>query len=297
MNTHALINTLVLSLCLVVFLILLWHHRRYSTRTSSLHVEPLHDPSVIATNSLREDEAKLIRNIRDFEEGIVREVMVPRIDMVAIEETASLQDFRLLALEKGHSRIPVYRKTVDHVIGIAYIKDLLRYWNDGENTVRVADLMRPPYFVPETKNIPALLHEFQTHKVHIAIVIDEYGGTAGIVTIEDLLEVIFGEIADEHESEKAEMIRQIEANTFEVNAKTSIDKLEEFVGDLAIEQQEFDTVGGLLLAIFGDVPKEGDVVIHRHVKFTILHANKQRILQVKVEREPAPDSSQSLPLS
>lgn len=161
----------------------------------------------------------------------------------------------------------------------------------------VAALMRPPYFIPETKNIPELLHEFQAHKVHIAIVIDEYGGTAGIVTIEDLLEVIFGEIADEHEQEKAELIRQIDEYTFEVSAKAGIDELEEYIGDLGIEQQEFDTVGGLLFAMVGDVPQKGDVIPHHDLKFTILQADKQRILQVKVEREHDLAPPQSSPLS
>lgn len=296
MNAHAFVNILALFLSLVVFLILLWHFRRHPERTASSRIEPLHAPSMIP-NPIGEDEEKLIRNIRDFEEGIVREVMVPRIDMIAVEEATSLRDFRLLALEKGHSRIPVYRKTVDHIIGIAYIKDLLRYWDAGEENMTVAALMRPPYFIPETKNIPELLHEFQAHKVHIAIVIDEYGGTAGIVTIEDLLEVIFGEIADEHEQEKAELIRQIDEYTFEVSAKAGIDDLEEYIGDLGIEQQEFDTVGGLLFAMVGDVPQKGDVIPHHDLKFTILQADKQRILQVKVEREHDLAPPQSSPLS
>jgi len=294
MNTHASVTMVVLFFCLVVLLILFWYCRRHPARTSSSRIEPLHDPSTIS-NPLQEEEARLIQNIRDFEEGIVREVMIPRIDVIAMEETVSLQDFRLLALEKGHSRIPVYRKTIDHIIGIAYIKDLLRYWDVGEENLTVAALMRPPYFIPETKNIPALLREFQTQKVHIAIVIDEYGGTAGIVTIEDLLEVIFGEITDEHESEKAELIRRLDEHTLEVNAKAAINDFEEYVGDLGIEQQDFDTVGGLLFAIFGDVPKAGDVVTYQHLKFTILQADKHRILQVKVSQNH--DSSPLPPTS
>ncbi len=295
MNYHSSANILALFLCLVVFLILLWHSFRHPNRPNSSRIEPLHEPPVLS-NPLREDEEKLIRNIRDFEDGIVREVMVPRIDMVAVEEAASLRDFRLIALEKGHSRIPVYRKTVDHIVGIAYIKDMFRYWDADEHAVTVTAFMRPPYFVPETKNIRELLHEFQSHKVHIAIAIDEYGGTAGIVTIEDLLEVIFGEIADEHDSEEIALIRQIDEHTFEVNGKAAIDDLEEHIGALGIEQQEFDTVGGLLFAMFGDVPKEADVVTHRHLKFTILKADKQRILQVKVEREHESPLTQPTPL-
>ena len=236
---------------------------------------------------LKEEEQELIQNIRDFQDSIVREEMIPRIDIVAVEESTSLRDFRLLALEKGHSRIPVYRETIDQVIGIAYVKDMLRYWDaDDEERITVASFMRPPYFVPETKNIGALLHEFQTKKVHIAVAIDEYGGTAGIVTIEDLLEVVFGDIVDEHDEEEQQLITALDENTFEVNAKADIDELEEYVGDLSIEQQDFETVGGLLFSLLGEVPGEQETVDYQNLKFTVLKADRHRILQVKVERLP-----------
>jgi putative hemolysin len=236
--------------------------------------------------NLGDEEKELIRNIREFQDAIVREVMVPRIDVVAVEETTSLKAFRQLAVEKGHSRIPVYRETIDHIVGVAYVKDMLCYWDADEATITVATFMRPPYFVPETKNISALLHEFQAKKVHIAVVIDEYGGTAGIVTIEDLLEEIFGEIVDEHDEEEEELITVIDDNTIEVNAKAGIDELEEHVGKLTLEHQDFDTVGGLLFSILGDVPKQGETVTYQHLKFTVLNADRHRIVQVKVERVP-----------
>jgi len=212
--------------------------------------------------------------------------MIPRIDVVAVEETTSLEAFCQLAVAKGHSRIPVYRGSVDHIVGIAYVKDMLRYWNAEENTVTVATFMRPPYFVPETKNISALLHEFQAKKVHIAVVIDEYGGTAGIVTIEDLLEEIFGEIIDEHDEEEEELITVIDDRTIEVNAKAGIDELEEHVGKLSIEHQDFDSVGGLLFSILGEIPRQGETVTYQHLKFTVLNADRHRIVQVKVKRIP-----------
>ena len=125
------------------------------------------DTPEVFSDDLGEEEKALIRNIKDFQDGIVREVMVPRIDIVAVEESTSLEAFRILALEKGHSRIPVYRDTIDQIVGIAYVKDMLRYWDTDEKTTTVASFMRPPYFVPETKNIGSLLHEFQAKKVHI----------------------------------------------------------------------------------------------------------------------------------
>lgn len=235
------------------------------------------------SSSLEEEEQELIRNIKEFQDGIVREVMIPRIDMIAVEESTPLHDFRLLAVEKGHSRIPVYKNTIDHIVGVAYVKDMLRYWEADESTITVAAFMRPPYFVPETKNIGDLLHEFQAKKVHIAVAIDEYGGTAGIVTIEDLLEVIFGDIVDEHDEEEEALIKVIDQNTLEVSAKAGIDELEEYVGELVIEQQDFDTVGGLLFSILGDIPEENKTVEFQHLRFTILKADRHRILQVKVQ--------------
>lgn len=238
------------------------------------------------SENLGEEEKELIRNIKEFQDAIAREVMVPRIDVVAVEETTSLKEFRELAVEKGHSRIPVYHETIDHIVGIAYVKDMLCYWDAEEHTITVATFMRPPYFVPETKNINALLHEFQAKKVHIAVVIDEYGGTAGIVTIEDLLEEVFGEIVDEHDEEEEELITVIDDKTIEINAKAGIDELEEHVGKLILEHQDFDTVGGLLFSILGDVPKQGETVTYQHLKFTVLNADRHRIVQVKVERIP-----------
>jgi len=268
---------------LILLIPLFRYKKRVSTRVESsqpdseqLDIEP---PSEF----LKEEEQELIRGIKEFQGGIVREVMVPRIDVVAVDETTDLDTLRQIALEKGHSRIPVYSGTIDHITGIAYLKDMLRYWQTEDTGITVADFMRPPYFVPETKNIGQLLHEFQAQKVHIAVAIDEYGGTAGIVTIEDLLEVVFGDIIDEHDAEE-DLIKAITEDTWEVNAKVDIDELENYVGELRIEQQDFETVSGLLFAILGEIPKPGDEITYQHLKFTVLHADKHRIVTVRVER-------------
>ncbi len=269
--------------CLLLLLFGIYRKRKKTTQ-HSVNQSSESGLEVSAEKSVQHEEEELIRNIKDFQDTIVREVMIPRIDIVAVEEATNLKEFRALALEKGHSRIPVYRKTIDQIVGIAYVKDMLHYWDADEAAITVASFMRPPYFVPETKNIGALLQEFQGKKVHIAVAIDEYGGTEGLVTIEDLLEVVFGEIVDEYDEEEEELVKVIDDNTFEVTAKAGIDELEEYVGELSIEQQDFDTVGGLLFAILGDVPKEQDVVEFRNLKFTILKADRHRILQIKVER-------------
>ena len=288
MDYHSYVFVSFFFLFLIV-VISFWSHRKWTSSASSPpKPEIVADPAVTA---LQEEEQQLIRNIKEFQDGIVREVMIPRIDIIAVEESTPLHDFRLLALEKGHSRIPVYKETIDHIVGVAYVKDMLRYWEADEPTITVAAFMRSPYFVPETKNIGALLHEFQAKKVHIAVAIDEYGGTAGIVTIEDLLEVIFGDIVDEHDEEEEALIKVIAQNTLEVNAKAGIDELEEYVGELVIEQQDFDSVGGLLFAILGEIPEENKIVEFQHLRFTILKADRHRILQVKVERNPEPAAS------
>lgn len=277
-------------LCLFfVTLVSFWSHRKHAAPSSQTDSQK--NVSEANSSSLGEEEQKLIENIKEFQDGIVREVMIPRIDIIAVEESTSLHDFRMLAVEKGHSRIPVYKDTIDQIVGIAYVKDMLRYWNADESAITVKAFMRAPYFVPETKNIGALLHEFQAKKVHIAVAIDEYGGTAGIATIEDLLEVIFGDIVDEHDEEEEALINVIDQNTLEVNAKAGIDELEEYVGELVIEQQDFDTVGGLLFSIIGDIPEENKTVEFQHLRFTILKADRHRILQVKVEWNEEPSSS------
>ena len=239
---------------LLLVVVSFWSYRKRSTLASSSPSTGMAEDTLAST--LQEEEQKLIRNIKEFQDGIVREVMIPRIDIIAVEESTPLHDFRLLAVEKGHSRIPVYKETIDHIVGVAYVKDMLRYWEADEPTITVAAFMRSPYFVPETKNIGALLHEFQAKKVHIAVAIDEYGGTAGIVTIEDLLEVIFGDIVDEHDEEEEALIKVIDQNTLEVNAKAGIDELEEYVGELVIEQQDLIRLAVSCLRFWARSPKK-----------------------------------------
>jgi len=286
MDSHLYVLASIFFLAVILLLLTFWFYKK---RSKPDNISETRDTDTIPEtlpDTLGKEEKELIRNIMEFQDGIVREVMIPRIDSVAVEESTNLREFRLLIMEKGHSRIPVYRETIDHIVGIAYVKDMLHYWDADENAITVASFMRPPYFVPETKNIRSLLQEFQTQKVHIAVAIDEYGGTAGIVTIEDLLEEIFGEIVDEHDEEEEELITVIDENTIEVNAKVGIDEIEEYVGELSIEHQDVETVGGLVSSILGEIPKEQETVDFQNLRFTVLNADRHRILQVKVERIP-----------
>ncbi len=290
-HSYALFSFLVVSgLILLIFLL----HKHYSTSTPQVEPPDPEDHSEIIPDTLGEEEKELIRNIIEFQDVIVHEVMMPRIDILAVEEATSLREFRLLAQEKGHSRIPVYRETVDHIVGIAYVKDILSYWEADENAITVADFLRPPYFVPETKNIGSLLHEFQAKKVHMAVAIDEYGGTAGIVTIEDILEEIFGDIVDEHDDEEEELITVINEHTIEVDAKADIDDVEDHVGKISVEQHDFETVSGLLFTLFGEIPKEQETVEHHNLRFTILKADRHRILRVRIEQMPEATNVNSL---
>ncbi len=284
MDYHSYVLPSILFAALLVLLVLRWYKTSSQQKARSNELFPDDESDEILPGSLGEDEKELIRNIIEFQDVVVCEVMVPRIDMVAVEHTTTLKEFRLLALEKGHSRIPVYQDTTDHIIGIAYVKDMLHYWEADEEAILVTEFMRPPYFIPETKNAESLLQEFQSQKVHMAIAIDEYGGTAGIVTIEDILEEIFGEIVDEHDEEDENGIVVVNENVLEVDAKTEIDDLEDYVGQIVVEHQDFETVGGLLFSILGEIPKEQEVVEYQHLRFTILEADRHRILRVKIER-------------
>ena len=161
MDYHSYVIVSFFFLFLIV-VVSFWSHRKRSTSASSPPSTSMAEDTL--ASALQEEEQKLIRNIKEFQDGIVREVMIPRIDIIAVEESTLLHDFRLLAVEKGHSRIPVYKETIDHIVGVAYVKDMLRYWETDESTISVAAFMRSPYFVPETKNIGALLHEFQAKK-------------------------------------------------------------------------------------------------------------------------------------
>jgi putative hemolysin len=203
---------------------------------------------------LDEDEADVVQAIFDFGGKVVREVMTPRIDMCCVSDETTADQLLEYAREVNHSRIPTYRGTTDHITGVAYVKDILI--QSAAGAAPVSRVAREAYVVPETKPIHELLREFQRLAVHIAIVTDEYGGTAGLVTLEDLLEEIVGEIIDEHDI-VTERYRWIDSNTILVDARLSIDDLEDLTGR-TFPEAEYDTVGGLVLVLAGRVPAAGD---------------------------------------
>lgn len=223
-------------------------------------------------------ERKLISLVLEFTDAVVREVMVPRTDMTTIPETASLDDAVKLTVAEGFSRIPVTREGPDDIVGTVYARDLLERKAGGH---LVRSIMRPAYYVPETKRISDLLREMQVEQVHMAVVVDEFGGTAGLVTIEDIIEELVGEIADEFD-EAEELVTAVD-DGFLVDARLAVDDLGELF-QVEFPDEEWDTVGGLVLALAGRVPKEGEEFEYDGVLFTADRVQGRRVSRVMCRR-------------
>jgi CBS domain containing-hemolysin-like protein len=231
-------------------------------------------------------ELAMIRRIANMVDRPAREIMVPRIDMVAVETDATIDDVLRLVLERGYSRIPLFEETTDNIVGIVYAKDILKCLAEGRKPESLREIARPPYFVPEGKHIDELLAELREHKVHMAIVVDEYGGTAGLVTIEDVLEEIVGEIQDEYDREEASIERLTETEAV-LDARVSIDALNELF-DLEVGGEDFDTVGGFVYHQLGRMPDPGDEVHADGVTLRVLSTLGRRIKKVRVTKGAAP---------
>lgn len=230
------------------------------------------------------NESSMLEGIIRFSGETVRDVMTPRVDMVDIDIKMRFNDVLRCVVENNYSRIPVYSETEDNIKGVLYIKDLLPHLNKPAN-FRWQSLIRPPYFVPETKMIDDLLREFQTNKVHIAIVVDEFGGTSGIVTMEDILEEIVGEINDEYDENEKNFIR-LNRNTYLFEAKIllvdflrTLDLDDDFFSEV---EGEADTLAGLLLEIKGEFPRLGERITYRQLTFEVMEMDERRIIRVKV---------------
>jgi len=237
--------------------------------------------------AIQEEEKDLIHSIFEFGDTLVREVMVPRPDMVAAPIDSGLRAVLDLMLKHGYSRIPVYKGTIDDIVGVVYAKDVLRHMHAGKESVAVENLMREAYFVPETKKVSELLREMQARRVHIAIVLDEYGSTAGLVTIEDLLEELVGEIADEYDREEPQ-IEPVDGKTYRVNGRLTIDEVNELL-DVELPHDEWDTVAGLMYGLLGSVPTQGETVTFDNLTFTAEKVQGRRIAKVLIRRlQPDP---------
>ncbi len=230
---------------------------------------------------LEEEEGEMVKSIVNFGDTMAREVMTPRTDMIAIELNKSVKELIEIVRKEKHSRIPIFKEAIDNIIGIVYVKDLLQMFELEDEKRKISDLMRPAYFVPETKKVSEILKEMQKSKIQMAIVVDEYGGTAGLVTIEDLLEEIVGEIQDVHELEEDDIVEEA-GHSYLVKGTCNVEKLEN-IFSLELKEEDFDTVGGFVFAKLGRIPSEGESLEWKGIKFTILSADKRRIRKVRIK--------------
>lgn len=244
-----------------------------------------HAIDIASSDSTSKEEVDILKGIVKFGNITVKQIMCSRVDIVAIEMNSGFKDVFERVLESGYSRIPAYEEDIDHIKGILYAKDLLKYI-DQEDDFNWHDLLRPPFFVPENKRIEDLMKEFQTRRIHQAIVVDEYGGTSGIITLEDIMEEIIGDIKDEFDELKEIEYQKIDDHNYVFEGKTLINDVCKI---MVLPTQEFeeakgeaDTLAGLLLEITQKMPVEGEVIVFRNYKFTVVAIGKKRIKQVKI---------------
>jgi CBS domain containing-hemolysin-like protein len=235
---------------------------------------------------LEEDERRMIRGVFGLEDTTVREIMTPRTDIAAVDTESTPEDVVRLVIERGFSRVPLYEKNADTIVGLVYAKDLFRYLADGTMPTRLRDIARPAFFVPESMRVDDLLTEMRKRRVHMAIVVDEYGGTAGLVTIEDLLEEIVGEIEDEYDKVEEQIILVSETEAV-LDGRVSIDELNELF-HISIDAEDFDTVGGCVFHLLGRVPVAGDEAHTGNLRLHVLSVDGHRVKRVRAILEPKP---------
>ncbi len=238
-----------------------------------------------------ESEARtMIHRVMELQKEDVAAVMTPRTEMVCIGSDATLNEARELLIDAGHSRVPVIGESPDDIIGVLYAKDLLKYFHtNGEpDKLQLNKIVREPFYVPETSGIDNLLETMKQQRVHVAIVLDEYGGVAGLVTMEDVLEEIVGEIVDEYDPAEEEPIRQVSPGVTEVEARVHIDDLNERFQYELPEDSDFDTIGGFVCAQLGRVPETGETIPWKQLRITVLEADKRRILTLRIEVDRSP---------
>lgn len=230
------------------------------------------------------EEQEMIENVLELSDSTADEIMTPRTDIVAVEVSSGLNTVIKTINQAGHTRVPVYEESIDNIIGFVYAKDLLSEIGKDAKGFRLTGKLRPAFFVPETKPLRVLLHEFQNRKLHIAVVLDEYGGTAGIVTLEDILEELVGEITDEYEQASPERIKRIDPDTVEVDARTYVNDLNDELEMNLPEDEDYDTVGGFIFSHLGFIPKTGATFEYRNLRFTITSAEPRKINRIKIRK-------------
>jgi len=230
-----------------------------------------------------EHEREMIESVIEFRDTVTNHIMTPRSDIVALRIDAGTEEAKNALAQSGHSRIPVFEGTLDHIVGMLHARDLIRHIGIDAPRLDVRSMMRPALFVAETTPLRNLLDEFRQKQVHIAIVLDEYGATAGVVTIEDIIEELVGEISDEHEPSEPAKFRRIDDRTAEVDARIRTDALNKQIGTQLPEDAEYETLAGFLSSALARIPEKGAVYEHDGVRYTVLDAEPQRVKRVKIE--------------
>jgi magnesium and cobalt transporter len=241
-----------------------------------------------------EEQGEMIEGIFDLKQTVAREIMIPRTHIVAVSHLAGKDEILRTLIDSGHSRIPVYKENVDHIIGILNARDLLPLWLSEQQEIDLAHVAREPFFVPETKPIKDLLNELRSKRSHMAVIVDEYGGTAGVVTMEDIVEEIVGEIQDEHDAEEALFIPQQDVCVL-VSARAPLDEFEEYFR-VTLPRSGYDTLGGFIIHLLGRVPAVGEELVHEGLWMKIHSGDRKRIIRVLVGPAAAqPEQSCQIP--
>ncbi len=265
------------------------------TRLFKSHSEDAVEQAILNAREdgdIEPEEGSMLLNILHLDDVQVQDIMTPRTDIICEEISHPLSAVISRIVETGHSRVPIYKETRDNIVGVAFAKDVLRALYtpnpiEADKPGTIASIMRPPFFVPETKNVQKLLEEFRSRKNHMAIAIDEYGGTSGLVTIEDVLELIVGDIEDEHDAPREEDIRPIEGGALLLTGRALLEDLEEW--GVRFTSDEVDTIGGYITMKLGHVPRPGEEAELDGWTFSILEADAKRIHKIRAERRaPAP---------
>ncbi|HEQ99081.1 MAG TPA: HlyC/CorC family transporter [candidate division Zixibacteria bacterium] len=244
-------------------------------------IESMADEVGIEEPLMEEDEKEMIENIFELDQTSVKAVMVPRIDIVSLHSRMGLEEIKEIVRNSGHSRFPVYGEDADDVLGFLYVKDLFCRDAVKDEKFNIREYIRKAYVIPETKRLDELLEELKRSRTHIALVVDEYGGTAGIVTMENIIEVIVGDIQDEHDYEHPDIVR-LESGEVRVNANVSVEDLAEYL-DIELVDERFETVGGLIYDLAGTLPSPGQVLTHDGLEFVVEKVSGQRIETVKIK--------------
>lgn len=257
---------------------------RFLVRRGTVTKEDIH--SIIDAGEeegvLNDDEHEMIHGVLGLKGRIAREIMVPRTEIACVSSQVPIEGVIHRIIEEGHSRIPVFEGDLDHIVGIIYAKDLLRFWGKQEGRTSLREIARKPYFIPETKNLESLLRQFKIKKVHMAIVVDEYGGTSGLITIEDLIEEVFGEIEDEYDTEE-QRLAPLKDGWVLVDGRLEIEELEEYL-DIQVPKNNFESVGGFIFHLIGRVPEEGETIAYPGLEIKIEAADERKIKKAKVRK-------------